>query len=159
MHLLDSYISTEAPQKLVELLLKCIFKHSESFLQPNHAPLQIDRILTELDNILNKYFSKQASGIMKRVIDSLKLVTQRFAAITFTELDPYLTLIKKDGYLFTYLQTCIQKLQESAQAENVPPRRSDRTLEEMIADIQDTIATGVSIISYYIKCFSFNFVN
>jgi hypothetical protein len=142
LHLLDSYISTEAPQKLVELLLKCIFKHSESFLQPQVATLQIDRILTELDMILNKYYTKQVSGIMKRVIDSLKLVTQRIAAITYHELDPYLTLIKPDGYLYSYLGSCIQKLQETNQSENVPPKREEKTLEEMFAQIQDTIATG-----------------
>uniref|UniRef100_A0A914YW63 TOG domain-containing protein n=1 Tax=Panagrolaimus superbus TaxID=310955 RepID=A0A914YW63_9BILA len=142
LHLLDSYVSTEAPLKCIELLLKCIFKHSESFLQPEHGSIQIDRMVTELDLIFNKYYTKQASGTMKRVIDSLKLVTQRLASVTYKELDPYLTLIKRDGFLYSYLVSCMHKLQETSQNENVPPKKPEKTLEEMFAHIQDTIATG-----------------
>jgi hypothetical protein len=36
----------------------------------------------------------------------------------------------------------MQKLQETNQTENVPPRRNERSLEEMLANIQETIATG-----------------
>ncbi|KAE9550232.1 hypothetical protein FO519_006552 [Halicephalobus sp. NKZ332] len=148
LHLLDSCISSGAPTKLVELLLKCIFKQSENFQNNKTVPIQIDRLVTELDSFFNKHGSNAQN---KRATESMKLVTQRFVAATFIDLDPYLTLIKKDGFLYNYVVYCVGKL-KSQQGENVPPNKSQRSLEEMFEDIKEGVTPAVlSEIYFYLE--------
>jgi len=148
LHLLDSCISSDAPSKLVELLLKCIFKQSENFQNNKTIPIQIDRLITELDVFFEKHGNNAQN---KRAIESMKLVTQRFVAATFIDLDPYLTLIKKNGFLYNYVVYCIGKL-KSQQGENVPPSRTQRSLEEMFEDIKEGITPAtLSEIYFYLE--------
>uniref|UniRef100_A0A7E4UZT1 TOG domain-containing protein n=1 Tax=Panagrellus redivivus TaxID=6233 RepID=A0A7E4UZT1_PANRE len=130
--LLEEYLCTGAPSKLIELLLKCIFKRSENLNDSDgYCAIQADRFLILVDGIL-MHFPKNTNNLTERVGDSIRLVVQRLLGAKGSEFESYLVVCSPQGELKPYLQQCIRKYNALSKKTSMAKKRSLAEIFELM---------------------------